>query len=848
MNQHILTVIICKKRNRQLSTSQQPQNLLPQAHIPNKGLLYSSTYVPKIGLPTNHFLNGPCEPETLLKAMIGGQYSCERSSRQQRKRWRNLCAKGFPLCNSMFHKHRSFDYHRLLNRFCPLPKLVTQHEIDIADASAAHSSVDGVIKFVSAVLRNVIPLEMMGSSKNLELLVRHAETFVKLRRQETLANKVAMNGMKITHASWLLMASEKSKVRRTDHQLAHFLLLRVVRWIFGHFLVPLLASTFHVTESEMSGKHILYYRKPVWSIFRSLSMAKLLKQQYTEISPKEAMQRLSLQQMGLSRLRLLPKATGVRPIATLCKQEHFRRAAPSLGVELLKYGADDDEETHTHHFKARKRTMRPRNASSACSTNQILSNVFSVLRDEYNRRQNLFGAGVDGLHYFYPRYRAFINTLRSGMSCITPIYFVSVDIRQAYDSIDQNHLLSIVDKVLSQREYCIQRYDVFHPFPSLGRVIKRSQRKVGTSSSVDPLISRSFTKGFRQSVLIDSVNTCVAQKEHLSKQLFEHLRSHLVTIQGRYGDRYLVQSIGIPQGSILSTILCNFFYGSYEQKTLPDFLTSSSVGESATLLIRMVDDFMLATPNRPLAANFLKAMETGDEELGVSINKSKTKVSATMEMDGIVHSDAAIARRFFPWCGMLFDLKSYAVRIDYARLVADDISSGLTVEQSSHQGIRFRAALRTFIRPRCIPILFDCAINDTRTQTINFYQLYIFSAAKMLAYLKSTDMMHKIKHNLKFIIDAIVSSVKYGHSLIRNRLKQSHVGLELGFSRRVALWIGYTAFHDVLIRSQAFLALAEALHGKIVLLRIRSKPVYFKHAIFEAMQSSGIKDILAKSP
>jgi hypothetical protein len=56
------------------------------------------------------------------------------------------------------------------------------------------------------------------------------------------------------------------------------------------------------------------------SIFRSLSMQKLLKQ-YTEISEREAI--AQTQQMGFSRLRLLPKATGVRPIATLCKRSSF---------------------------------------------------------------------------------------------------------------------------------------------------------------------------------------------------------------------------------------------------------------------------------------------------------------------------------------------------------------------------------------------------------------------------------------------------------------------------------------------------------------------------------------------
>lgn len=37
---------------------------------------------------------------------------------------------------------------------------------------------------------------------------------------------------------------------------------------------------------------------------------------------------------------------------------------------------------------------------------------------------------------------------------------------------------------------------------------------------------------------------------------------------GQIGSDYYRQTVGIPQGSVLSTILCSFFYGDLESKEL----------------------------------------------------------------------------------------------------------------------------------------------------------------------------------------------------------------------------------------------------------------------------------------
>lgn len=64
-------------------------------------------------------------------------------------------------------------------------------------------------------------------------------------------------------------------------------------------------------------------------------------------------------------------------------------------------------------------------------------------------------------------------------------------------------------------------------------------------------------------------------EEHVSENIVKVVKSDtsisvaLTTYQ--IGPRYYRQVVGIPQGSVLSAILCAYFYGDLESKKLADF-------------------------------------------------------------------------------------------------------------------------------------------------------------------------------------------------------------------------------------------------------------------------------------
>jgi len=82
------------------------------------------------------------------------------------------------------------------------------------------------------------------------------------------------------------------------------------------------------------------------------------------------------------------------------------------------------------------------------------------------------------------------------------------------------------------------------------------------------------------------------------------------------GKTFYRQKVGIPQGSVVSTVLCNMFYAHLEKKKLP-FLQDAD-----GILLRLIDDFLFITMNRDHAQQFLQLMHDGKKTLKFSDERS----------------------------------------------------------------------------------------------------------------------------------------------------------------------------------------------------------------------------------
>jgi len=125
-----------------------------------------------------------------------------------------------------------------------------------------------------------------------------------------------------------------------------------------------------------------------------------------------------------------------------------------------------------------------------------------------------------------------------------------------------------------------------------------------------------------------------------------------------------VQKEGIAQGSVLSTFLCNIYYGDIERKMLRGVFTPEGKDGELSMLVRIVDDFLLISTSKEVANGFLRKMTKGVAELGVVINKAKTVVSFDTKEGG-----TCVEGEDFPWCGMMFDVESCEARIGEANVL-----------------------------------------------------------------------------------------------------------------------------------------------------------------------------------
>ncbi|GME63011.1 telomerase reverse transcriptase [Neofusicoccum parvum] len=179
-------------------------------------------------------------------------------------------------------------------------------------------------------------------------------------------------------------------------------------------------------------------------------------------------------------------------------------------------------------------------------------------------------------------------------------------------------------------------------------------------------------------VFVDSAVEQQQSKNEVMKLLTEHVERNIVKV----GKKYYRQKTGIPQGSVLSTLLCNFFYAELEASLL-GFLTGDT-----SVLLRLIDDSLLITTEREHAERFLQIMYEGNEDYGISIKKDKTLTNFTCRIGG-TEVPRLPSQTSFPYCGIRISTRDLNLTKDFQLKDQRRVRDGLTVEFSKLPGQTF---------------------------------------------------------------------------------------------------------------------------------------------------------------
>lgn len=660
---------------------------------------------------------------------------------------------------------------------------VSKPRISLTDYATPASSVSA---FSRAVLLRLIPLEVFGEGAdgvlNRKVVMKHVDSFIKMRRFETLSLHELCKGLKVASIPWLASPTQddqtqgsKAKMALSDFKKRTELLHEFIYYLFDSILIPLIRSTFYVTESQTHRNRLFYFRHDVWQSLIRQPLSDLKKNMFEEIEPEKAQTLLERRALGAGTLRLLPKSAGIRPILNLRRRQ-------------LK------ENT----WGGKKQTYL------GASINSSLAPIYNMLSYERKRAPEKFGSSLQYVGDIHTRLRDFKKRLIEQLPGVTPsnlpqLFFVKLDIQGCFDTIPQKQLLSLIEGLVSEGTYHVTKHvEMKSAVDGKGKPMRQFVGRAEPMMNRQPLPKMVVGEGQgakSKTVYIDTINQKLHGADDLLDLLDEHVRKNLVQM----GKTYLRQQSGIPQGSVISNLLCNFFYAQLEHEKL-DFLQSPD-----SVLLRLVDDFLLVTTDVQKALKFLQVMIPGQPSYGVMVNPAKSMSNFTASVNGI-HIPRLEGTSLFPYCGILIDTQSLDINRDHTRLLeggdsaAETISNTLTVETSNHPGHMFRRKVLGPFRLQIHPMYLDDAHNSRSVVLANLHNSFMTAAMKMYRYMKSLRGRHH--PSTPTIIQTIQDLIQQTFETIHSRRTSSTAPLSCFLQLRHLQYLAAAAFRFVLNRKQ----------------------------------------------
>ncbi|XP_030368445.1 telomerase reverse transcriptase isoform X1 [Strigops habroptila] len=662
----------------------------------------------------------------------------------------NLCT---PLAKSVCGKSQSEEQNPGEACDSALRKLLKQH-----------SSHWQVYIFVRECLERVIPAELWGSNHNKCRFLKNVKVFISMGKFAKLSLKELMWKMRVNDCMWLRLVKGDHFVPAYEHCFREELLAKFLYWLMDTYVIELLRSFFYVTETMFQKNLLFYYRKFVWGKLQNIGIRNHFAKVHLRALSSKDIESIRQKKYVASKLRFIPKANGLRPIVKV-----------SSVVEARAFSKESREKKVQHY-------------------NTELKNLFSVLNYERTINTSFIGSSVFGKDDIYRTWKNFVTKVLESYDEIPHFYYVKADVSRAYDTIPHNKLVEVVSRILKPQKktvYCIRRYAMIMITTS-GKARRSYRRNVSTlkdfMSDMEHFVSHlQKTTSLQNAIVVEQSLTLNETSSSLFTFFLQMIHNNILEI----GNRYYLQCCGIPQGSILSTLLCSLCYGDMENKLL------SGIQQDG-VLIRLIDDFLLVTPHLTKARAFLRTLATGIPEYGFLINPNKTVVNFRVDdIPGCSKFKQLPDCRVIPWCGLLFDIQTLEVYCDYSSYTCTSIRSSLSFNSSRTAGKNMKYKLIAVLKLKCHCLFLDLQINSLKTVLINIYKIFLLQAYRFHACVLQLPFNQQVRNNPYFFLRIISETASCCYGI----LKAKNTGIALGnkgasgmFPSEAAEWLCYHAF------------------------------------------------------
>ncbi|XP_056159211.1 telomerase reverse transcriptase isoform X3 [Syzygium oleosum] len=781
------------------------------------------------------------------------------------------------LLKTLIRKTQCCQYSRLLDKHCPpltsvrdasgnahsisegfefvdkLPRYNLKHHENKLETNVtefeelkSYCSKSQVVAFIWAVCRSIVPLELLGAPINWRKLRRNIYKFIELRRFEQFSLKQCMHKLQAVRFMFLFKdlsirsngqvpqyaVGENIDIYRNGNNelnemmsiLRHTLLERWIYWFFSFLVVPLVRANFYVTESEHGKQEIFYFRKSIWESLSNRVMSRLKDKSYTCLSDASVRSILGRRSFGFSKLRFRPKENGLRMLANL-------KASSCIPSRKSHYNDQCCQTLKTRQFQ--EKAVKCKHFRSA---NSVLRDMHAVLKSLKVEESEKLGSSVFDYNDVYRKLCPFLVGMKNGATELPDMFIVVSDVSKAFDSINHDKLLSILQDVITQPGYLLEESSeivcrkkalwVHHNLNLVGEHIRSEPRRLA------PCFFSSSLHG----VLTNQERSRFVKREELFFNLIEHVKRNVL----QFDKNFYLQGVGIPQGSIISSLLCSLYYGHLEQSVVFPFLEKahefatdgfstrqSCQGVSGSnavtmlemddlpnpsfLLLRFIDDILFISTSKRQAASFFLRLKRGFRDYNCFMNEEKFSLnfdvgprSESRIRSHRVYIDES-GNSFLRWSGLLINCTSLEVQADYTRYRKTHLRSALTVRWQGKPGSHLQTKLCDFLRPKCHPIFFDLNINSAAVVRLNVYQVFLLCAMKFHCYVCDLSYICKIKASS--YVKMIETSFRHMFSLIKKRMRT----VRLGPSLRPVLqleegeveWLGLVAYIRTLERKQS---------------------------------------------
>ncbi|PFH59674.1 hypothetical protein XA68_12026 [Ophiocordyceps unilateralis] len=627
-----------------------------------------------------------------------------------------------------------------------------------------------VSAFCQAVVSKIIPNQFWGDGDtmchNKATFLHKVDHFIKLRRFESMSLHEISQGIKVADVAWLRPPGDDGgRLSQSDMRKREEIFHEFLYFAFDSLVIPLIRGCFYVTESNTHFNEVFYFRHDVWRLLAAPAIAEFRGKMFEEVEAAKAQEILDSRRLGCGQIRLLPKGGTFRLIMNLKRRKLGKASSKAPGLSI----------------------------------NSVLKPIHCVLNLEKDANPSRLGSSLMSVGDAYNRLKRFKQMLGPGNR---RFYLAKVDVHAAFDTIPQAAIAKLMAGVLKQRQYVVKKHAEVQP----GKRSTSGSSKTGSSKPIRRWHAtalaadddRSFLERLKgpmggsrpHTVFVENVVHRTYKAESLKSLIAEHVEQNLV----RIGKKVFRQSRGIPQGSILSSFLCNYFYADLERRHL-GFLDAPDC-----LLMRLIDDFLLITLDESKAVEFVTTMHRGLPDYGVEVNQDKTLVSFEMHVD-----DKQVPRVSegggFPYCGLLIDGRSLDITKDTKRSDGMAVSKSLTVDFGRSPGHNFQRRMLYAFARRSHPMLYDTSHNSKSAVLQSLNEAFRDVCQRMWAYVRCLPRPQR--PSTRLVIETISRMVDVAFRTLSGRLRRlRHPQYAFDIRRNQVLAAARSAFLDVLRQKQ----------------------------------------------